>query len=65
MQTPNLSPSERDTLRLIAEAEPGPYDWVAVQRLKGFGLVEERGASLTLHLTQDGRQMLRTLAEGL
>jgi hypothetical protein len=33
-------------------------DWLAVQRLKAWGLLEERGAKL---LTQAGRDTLRRL----
>jgi hypothetical protein len=38
--TPNLSPSERLTLRHVAEGDwhMGDLDWVAVQRLKQLGL---------------------------
>jgi hypothetical protein len=38
-----LSPPERPTLQHIAEGGffPSELDWVAVQRLKKFGLVEE------------------------
>jgi hypothetical protein len=42
-----LSPSEGLTLRYIAEGEfhPTALDWVATQRLKQAGLVEDRRAS--------------------
>jgi ribosomal protein S19E (S16A) len=53
----SLSPSERRTLQLIAEGElQGGLDWVAVQRLKATGLVEERPKGLVL--TADGRRAL-------
>jgi hypothetical protein len=52
---PNLSLSERRTLRLIAEGEiHGGLDWVAVQRLKATGLVEEQAKGLVL--TTEGRR---------
>jgi hypothetical protein len=48
-QTPtaSLSASERLTLRYIAEGEfrASDLDWIAVQRLKRAGLVEERGGA--------------------
>jgi hypothetical protein len=34
-------------------------DWIAVQRLKTFGYVEERGTSLAL--TEEGRRATRRL----
>ena len=45
METPEmtLSGSERDTLRSLAYGRDAgvPIDWLAIQRLKRFGLVEE------------------------
>jgi hypothetical protein len=39
-----LSPSEKRTLQQVAQRElEAGVDWVALQRLKRFGLVEERG----------------------
>ena len=40
---PRLSPSEKLTLKHVAEAEllEREMDWVAIQRLKGWGLLEE------------------------
>jgi hypothetical protein len=40
-----LSPSERLTLKHVAEGEllEREMDWLAVQRLKAWGLLEERG----------------------
>jgi hypothetical protein len=53
----SLSPSERRTLQLIAEGElHGGLDWVAVQRLKATGLVEEQTKGLVL--TAEGRRAL-------
>ena len=56
-----LSPSEKLTLKHVAEAEllEREMDWVAIQRLKGWGLLEERGTRLKL--TQAGREALRRL----
>jgi hypothetical protein len=48
-----LSPSERQTLRDLAEAEL----WVALQRLKAMGLAEQRGQAWVL--TDRGRQALQ------
>jgi hypothetical protein len=58
---PRLSPSEALTLRNVAKGEllVQEMDWVAVQRLKGWGLLEERGTGLKL--TQAGRDALRLL----
>jgi hypothetical protein len=52
--TPNMSPSERLTLRYIAEGEvhATELDWVAIQRLKMMGLIEERGG--TTMTTKEG-----------
>jgi hypothetical protein len=56
-----LSPSEKLTLRHVAEGEllEREMDWLAVQRLKAWGLLEERGTRLKL--TQAGRDTLRRL----
>jgi hypothetical protein len=56
-----LSPSEKLTLKHVAEGEllEREMDWVAIQRLKGWGLLEERGTRLKL--TQAGREALRRL----
>lgn len=58
----NLSPSERLTLRLIAEGEfhATELDWVAVQRLKRMALVEERGG--TTMTTKEGQRALHRIA---
>jgi ribosomal protein S19E (S16A) len=58
----NLSASERLTLRYIAEGElhATEMDWVAVQRLKRMGLVEERGGSTMT--TKEGQRALHRLA---
>jgi len=51
----------RSALKHVAEGEllQREMDWLAVQRLKGWGLLEERGTRLKL--TQAGRDMLRRL----
>jgi coproporphyrinogen III oxidase-like Fe-S oxidoreductase len=56
-----LRPSERLTLKHVAEGEllEREMDWLAVQRLKAWGLLEERGTKLKL--TQAGRDTLRRL----
>jgi len=58
---PNLSPSERQTLRHIAQGElyATMLDWVAVQRLSKMGLVEERGGIIML--TREGQQVLASV----
>jgi ribosomal protein S19E (S16A) len=58
---PRLSPSERLTLKHVAEGEllEREMDWLAVQRLKAWGLLEERGTKLKL--TPAGRDILRRL----
>jgi hypothetical protein len=62
-RTPDLalSPSEKLTLKHVAEGEllEREMDWLALQRLKGWGLLEERGTRLKL--TQAGRDTLRRL----
>ena len=58
--TPNLSPAEHRTLRLIGEGEWYTLDWVAVQRLKRMGLIEEReGIIMT---TKEGQRALGRMA---
>jgi ribosomal protein S19E (S16A) len=61
MEPPTLSPSEKLTLKHLAEGElhPRELDWVALQRLKHLGLLEERPAGFKL--TQAGRDALRRL----
>lgn len=58
---PSLSPSEKQTLRHIADGEllPTELDWLAVQRLKQIGFVEERSAGPGL--TAEGRRALQRL----
>jgi hypothetical protein len=60
--TLNLSASERLTLRYIAHGEwhVSDLDWVAVQRLKQLGLVEERGGSTMT--TKEGQRALGRIA---
>jgi hypothetical protein len=59
-----LSPSEKLTLKHVAEGElfEREMDWLAVQRLKAWGLLGERGTKLKL--TQAGRDTLRRLMAG-
>src|SRR3954465_9517900 len=54
---PSLSPSERQTLRHVAQGEfhATELDWVAVQRLSKMGLIEERGGIIML--TREGQQV--------
>ena len=49
-----LSPSEKLTLKHVAEGEllEREMDWVAIQRLKGWGLLEERGTRLETHASR-------------
>jgi hypothetical protein len=56
---PRFSPSEALILKSLAKGELPTPDWVATQRLKGWGLVEEKAGSLKL--TQAGRDALRRL----
>lgn len=58
---PRLSPSEKLTLKHVAEAEllEREMDWIAIQRLKRWGLLEE--GRTRLKLTQAGRDALRRL----
>jgi hypothetical protein len=62
-RTPDLplSPSEKLTLKHVAQGEllQREMDWLAVQRLKGWGLLEER--ETRFKLTQAGRDTLRRL----
>jgi ribosomal protein S19E (S16A) len=57
----SLSPSERRTLQHIAQGElaTSELDWVALQRLKRLGLVEERSTGPAL--TKEGRRELQRL----
>jgi ribosomal protein S19E (S16A) len=57
----SLSTSERQTLRYMAEGEADPreLDWLALQRLKRAGLVEER--STGPRITAEGRRALQRL----
>jgi hypothetical protein len=57
-----LSPSEKRILQQVAqrELEAGlGWDWVALQRLKRLGLVEERGDRPVV--TAEGRRALQRL----
>jgi ribosomal protein S19E (S16A) len=57
----SLSTSERQTLRYIAEGQVDPreLDWLALQRLKRAGLIEERGTGPGI--TAEGRRALQRL----
>ncbi len=54
-----LSPSEKQTLRLVAEGDrlANKMDWVALQRLKELAFIEERGTDLAI--TKEGRRALK------
>jgi hypothetical protein len=58
---PGLSSSEKRTLQKVSEGEfqVAELDWVALQRLKALGLVEERNAVVVI--TADGGRVLRAL----
>jgi hypothetical protein len=61
METPeiSLSPSERLMLAAVAtgtETQHMPPDWLALQRLKQFGLVEQ--ISLGYKITAEGQRVL-------
>ena len=58
---PGEAASERLTLRYIAQGElhATEMDWVAVQRLKRMGLVEERGGSTMT--TKEGQRTLHCI----
>jgi hypothetical protein len=58
---PRLSPSERLTLKHVADGKlfEREMDWLAVQRLKAWGLLEQR--ETRWKLTQAGRDTLRRL----
>ncbi len=45
-----LSPSEKQTLRYIAEGDrlANEMDWIALQRLKKLGLIEDRASGFAL-----------------
>ncbi len=57
-----LSPSEKRTLQHLVEGEfhASELDWIALQRMKGFGLVEEQSAGVAI--SEEGRRVLRRLA---
>ena len=57
----SLSTSERQTLRYIAQGQldPRELDWLALQRLKRAGLIEERGTAPGI--TAEGRRALQRL----
>jgi len=58
-----LSPSEKQTLAHLAGGgyQPWDLDWVAVQRLKKFGLAEDRSTG-GVQITQEGLRLLKRLA---
>jgi ribosomal protein S19E (S16A) len=57
----SLSPSEKRTLQKVAEGEfqVAELDWVALQRLKALGLMEERSTGVVI--SAEGRRVLRAL----
>jgi hypothetical protein len=59
-----LSPSEKLTLRYIAEGELHPHelDWVALQRLKQAGLLEDQRTGVGM--TVEGRRALQRVLAG-
>jgi hypothetical protein len=61
MQTPEviLSPSERRMLTAIARGDEqfAPFDWLALQRLKAFGFVEETPEGRP-KITAEGRRVV-------
>jgi ribosomal protein S19E (S16A) len=63
-QALSLSPSEKLTLKHLSEGElhTEHLDWVALQRLKRLGLVEDRNSGPAL--TQEGRRALQRLLAG-
>jgi hypothetical protein len=58
LPAPRFSPSEALILSLAKGELPTP-DWIATQRLKGWGLVEVKAGSLKL--AQNGRDAVRLL----
>jgi hypothetical protein len=59
-----LSPSEKQTLRYIAEGElhPRELDWLALERLKQAGLLQARPQGLKM--TDEGRRALQRVLAG-
>ncbi len=56
---PPFSPSERGTLNALAGGGDGPpLDWVAAQRLKQWGLIEDHPV-MGFRITDAGRRHLR------
>ena len=60
----HLSPSEKLTLRYVAEGElhPSELDWIALQRLKQAGLLEDQRTRLGM--TAQGRRALQRVLAG-
>jgi ribosomal protein S19E (S16A) len=59
-----LSSSEKVTLRYVAEGElhASELDWVALQRLKQAGLLEDQRTAMGI--TAEGRRALQRLLAG-
>lgn len=57
-ETTKLSPSEKQTLRYIVEGDrlANEMDWIALQRLKKLGLIEERSSGFAL--TKEGQRAM-------
>jgi ribosomal protein S19E (S16A) len=58
---PSLSPSEKRTLQKASEGEfqVAELDWVALQRLKALGLIEQRSTAVVI--TREGSRVLQAL----
>ncbi len=57
-----LSPSERGTLQALASGDrEAPLDWLAAQRLKQWGLIEDQ-ATVGFRITEAGRSLLKAIA---
>jgi hypothetical protein len=56
-----LSPPEKQTLKHLAagQNEPSELDWLALHRLKRFGLVEAQGAGRGVRITKEGIRVLK------
>jgi hypothetical protein len=56
-----LSPSEKQTLKHLAEGEydPGGLDWLALQRLKRLGLAEAQSTGRGVKITREGLRVLK------
>jgi hypothetical protein len=57
-----LSPPERQTLKHLAEGEYDPIelDWVALHRLKRWGLAKEQSTGRGVKITPEGLRILKS-----